>query len=507
MIRRLWTYRQLTGTVLGARILLAIALAACLVSPARAQEQLPPVDIADIYERIKQQDEEIARLREELSVFSSSGELPSPKGPDPLPVDGEKGELAGLLKRVETLEEASAQEIEPDGKIIEPEWMDLSGEKWTVKLGGHCQMDQILWPYKDPDITSPLAKNYFEFRRLRLMADGIGYGVYDFRIQMDIEPENGDGVTTPVVDIKDAYLTMNEVPFFHRIRWGNFFVPFSLEQVTNDTNNIFLERSIPTQGIFAADREVGTAFYGVNDALNRTWTFGAFFDSISESLKERIDSNQGLRTSARFTWLPYYDEPSNGRYLLHTGCGVLYTHDYDDLIRFRARPQIHEGPFLIDTGQMPGNDFTTGNVELATVWGPLSVQSEMFIDHSSLAAGDATFYGSYVYASYFLTGENRIYERYGQHGAQFGRNVPYSNFFVVPGGCGPGAWELKGRWSYLDLNEVGAGTYNDMTLGFNWYWSDRMRVMFDWIRPVTTAETVYGATESDIIGMRLDFNF
>ncbi len=193
--------------------------------------------------------------------------------------------------------------------------------------------------------------------------------------------------------------------------------------------------------------------------------------------------------------------------MLHTGCGVLYTHDHDDLIRFRARPQIHEGPFLIDTGQMPGSDYTTGNVELATVWGSLSVQSEMFVDHAALSAGDATLYGAYVYASYFLTGENRIYERFGQHGAQFGRNVPYSNFFVVPGGCGPGAWELKGRWSYLNLGEAGAGTYNDMTLGFNWYWSDRTRVMFDWIRPVTTPETVYGATESDIIGMRLDFNF
>jgi phosphate-selective porin len=109
--------------------------------------------------------------------------------------------------------------------------------------------------------------------------------------------------------------------------------------------------------------------------------------------------------------------------------------------------------------------------------------------------------------SYFLTGENRIYERFGQHGAQFARNVPYSNFFLVPGGVGPGAWELKGRWSYLDLGELGSGVYNDMTIGFNWYWSDRMRVMFDWIRPVTSANTIYGSTESDIMGLRLDFNF
>ena len=68
----------------------------------------------------------------------------------------------------------------------------------------------------------------------------------------------------------------------------------------------------------------------------------------------------------------------------------------------------------------------------------------------------SNLYGAYVYCSYFLTGENRIYERFGQHGAQFGRNVPYSNFFWVPGCCGPGAWEVKARTSYLDLNEVDA---------------------------------------------------
>jgi phosphate-selective porin OprO/OprP len=490
------------------KLLLSAVILSVVASIANAQTAIAEADTAAIYERLAQQDAEIERLKRQLD--EAAGELPAPEDDAliPLPPEEEIAGIVDVIERLETLEEAAAKKEEkPKEENKEPEWVDMSADKWTVKLGGHVQGDQILWPNKDPAITSPLANNYFEFRRLRLMADGVGYGVFDFRIQIDIEPEAGDGVATPVTDIKDAYLTMNEIPVFNRVRWGNFFVPFSLEQLTNDTFNIFLERSIPTQGIFAADREVGTAMYGVNDAQDITWTFGAFFDSISESLKERIDGNQGIRTSARFTWLPWYDEPSNGRYLLHTGCGMLYTHDQNDLIRFRARPQIHEGPFLIDTGDEPGSDYTTGNVELATVLGSLSFQSEMFVSHAALDAGDATYYGSYVYGSYFLTGEHRVYERFGQHGAQFGRNVPFSNFFLVPGGFGPGGWELKGRWSYLDLGETGAGTYNDFTFGFNWYWSDRMRMMFDWIHPITSANTVYGSTESDIIGMRLDFNF
>ena len=227
-----------------------------------------------------------------------------------------------------------------------------------------------------------------------------------------------------------------------------------------------------------------------------------------EFQKKRIDDNQGARVSGRLTWLPYYDEPTNGRYLIHTGVGVLYTKDQDQRVRFSARPQIHEGPRLIDSVVLPADEFTTGNLELATVLGPLTIQSEAFVSNINMLTGsNVSIGGAYVHASYFLTGENRIYERFGQHGAQFGRNQPFSNVFAVPGAWSLGAWELKARWSYLDLDPLNRGQYNDFTAGFNWYWSDRTRMMFDWIHPMTTSQTVFGAHNSDIIAMRWDFNW
>ena len=160
------------------------------------------------------------------------------------------------------------------------------------------------------------------------------------------------------------------------------------------------------------------------------------------------------------------------------------------------------------SGADAASNFTTGNVELAAVMGPLTLQSEMFASSvDRLDDGRATVYGAYVHGSFFLTGENRIYERFGQHGAQFGRNQPFTNVFWVPGCHGLGAWELKARWSYFDLGELDAGQYNDLTVGFNWYWSDRVRGMFDWIHPVTSSQTTWGPTRSDIIGMRFDWNW
>ena len=437
--------------------------------------------------------------------------------------DSFETELARLHKRIEQLESSEKKRVASDKKKKEEEtkkaegWQDMSTDKWTVKLGGHVQLDYINWANADPAI--PGTEDYFEFRRLRLVADGTGYGQCDFRLQMTLEPETvGTSPAGTVVspDVKDAYFSMNEIPGLGRFRIGNFFVPFSLEQVTNDTNNIFMERSIPTQGVFAADREVGVALYNCTDDQSVTWATGVFFDSISEGLKERIDDNQGYRVSGRVTWLPFYDEPSNGRYLIHTGAGILHTDDQDNKVSFRARPQIKEGPRIIDSGALNADSYTalnadsytTGNLEFAAVMGPVTLQSEAFLSSVDMISGGAqTTHGGYAHLSYFLTGENRVFERFGQHGAQFGRNVPTSNFFMVPGAISPGAWELKTRYSHLNLDEFNKGEYNDLTTGANWYWSDRTRVMFDWIHPVTTGATVYGETESDLLAMRFDFNW
>jgi phosphate-selective porin OprO and OprP len=385
-----------------------------------------------------------------------------------------------------------------------------STAKWNVKLGGHVQLDYVNWADSSPSI--PDAQDFFEFRRLRLVADGTGYEVLDFRLQMTLEPETvGDTQPPGLVmspDVKDAYLSVNDIPTLGRFRIGNFFVPFSLEQVTNDTNNLFMERSIPSQGVFSPDREVGMAFYNATPDRNATISYGIFLDSISEGLKEKIDDNQGMRLSARATWLPFYDEASQGRYLWHTGVGILHTDDQDGRVRFRSRPQIHEGPRIIDSGTTLAEHYTTGNIESAIVWGALSLQSEAFLSSVDRSVEDRTEIGGvYVYLSYFLTGENRIYDRFGQHAAQFARNVPRRNLFQGPGSFGPGAWEFKTRWSYLDLNNLDGGQYNDLTVGFNWYWTDRTRVMFDWIHPITTEDSVFGQTTADILAMRFDFNW
>jgi len=462
-----------------------------------ADDEAEPVDAAA----------ELRELRRRVEQLEAAAERSRPAGDRPAPETGAIEQLAGEQPADKKSGGAAAG---ADGKAgtkdKADEWLDVSGEKWDVKLGGHVQMDFITWAHADPAIQGD--QNYFEFRRLRLAADGKGYGVYDFRLQLTLEPESLIDQTSATPEVKDAYFSINEIPLLGRFRVGNFFVPFSLEQVTNDTNNIFLERSIPVQGVFGADREVGMAFYNCTEDRRVTWSSGVFLDSISESIKERIDDNQGLRMAGRVTALPYYDEPSNGRYLVHVGAGILHTEDQDGRVRIRTRPQIHEGPRLIDSGVVDAARYTNGNLEFAAVMGQFTLQSEMFLSRVDRTRADAALvYGSYIHGSWFLTGENRIFEPFGQHGAQFARNSPYSNVFFTPGGAGLGAWEVKARWSWLGLDRLQAGQYNDVTVGFNWYWSDRVRLMFDYIHPITSSQTVFGSTTSDILAMRFDFNW
>ena len=387
----------------------------------------------------------------------------------------------------------------------------MSTEKWTVKLGGHVQLDYINWAdAQDPPVP---ALNYFEFRRLRLMADGTGYGVYDFRLQIDIEPESGDG-TDRARHRHQGRLLHDERAAVPHAPWRDRQLLRAVQPGAGDQRH---EQHLPR----AVDPDAGHlrrrprsghgARTACNDAQNFTWTFGTFFDSISESLKERIDDNQGQRVSGRLTWLPYYDEPSNGRYLVHTGAGVLYTDDQDDIAPL-PRPAADSRRPVPDRHRRACRPAST---RPATSSSPPSgdrsrCRAKRFSRSVNQIAGDTDWVGgAYVYCSYFLTGENRIYERFGQHGAQFGRNVPYSNFFWVPGCCGPGAWEVKARWSNLTLNEARRGRIQrpHARLQLVLERPHPHHVRLDPPGDQRRHRQPFGATDSDIIGMRFDFNF
>jgi phosphate-selective porin OprO/OprP len=465
-----------------------------------------PTQVDALLRRLEQQD---ARIRE-LEARSQTA-------PYAMPVSTVHGDILQRLDALEASASSAPTCADGDG------WKDVSSEGWTVKWGGRVMFDYVMFADQDAANLAEFGDldNYFEVRRLRFEAAGTGYGVYDFKVQLDFEPENnftvrnsaGTGSVTigaEAVAIKDVYVGIHEIPMLGYVRFGNFYEPIGLESQTSSKYITFMERSLPV--IFARDRRIGAAFFNNNEDNSLGWAFGVYFPDVNELTKEQITDNPGTDIAGRVWGSPYY--AADGRYVLHWGAAYVYQNTGDDTLRFRTRPETHEESEFLDTGSFASDENHRMGLEGAVVYGPLSFQSEFYYLHAEGlgAQGPVDFHGAYAYVSYFITGEHRPYER--KEGI-FGRVKPLSNFFIVDtcgGRCaGWGAWEVAARWSYVDLNDAdlaadGAGELHDFTLGVNWYWTSHTKWMFNYIHAFNERNDV-GRNDADILAVSLRYEW
>jgi phosphate-selective porin OprO/OprP len=239
----------------------------------------------------------------------------------------------------------------------------------------------------------------------------------------------------------------------------------------------------------------------------------------------------------RGTWTPWYDEatalePNGSRGVWHVGSGYSYRSDlgYRSATtgviarNYQVRPEANFAPVILSTSALPAVNNQLANFETALVYGPASFQSEVFADCIQQPGGTSvTFTGVYAYASYFLTGENRNYNRKLGY---FDRVKPYTNFFRVRTcdgdvASGWGAWEVAYRFTHVNMLDglpnattpatVGLGRATDNTMGVNWYLNPYTKVMANYI--FTTFErydTTLALTPNHTVNtfeMRAQFDF
>jgi phosphate-selective porin OprO/OprP len=436
-----------------------------------------------------------------------------------------------LESRLNALEARLADEEEDSEEAGWPklEWEDTSGAKFENKLAGRIMLDGVMWANQNDSSLGVYDNqpNYVEFRRIRLGTAGSGFGVFNYKIEFDFEPEGDSSLSDeslePFVSIKDVYMGINEVPFFGTILVGNQKEAFSLEELTSSRHITFLERALPNAA-FVPARRTGIGSYNYSPGEQFTLAYGAYFDEPWINVrKEIVGDRQGINLPIRATWCPFYE--AGGRGVLHLGGGAIYRDDRDDRVRFRARPNTHEGDRWVDTGVMAVDYYYNTNLEAAMVYGPFSLQGELFYTHSNNINGtpDGDFYGAYFYGSWFITGENRAYRR--SRGV-FDRVKPSTNFWLVrtvDGGkdMGWGAWEVACRWAYLDLSDAvawddedgvaeiddEAGILHNLTCGLNWYWNPNMRMMFNYTHPWSGVAGSPLVNEGDILSMRFQVDF
>ena len=364
-------------------------------------------------------------------------------------------------------------------RIYREDGLHIDGryEKIKFKIGGSIMVDAgAIDADNELDRAFPgLEDSDIDFRKFNIDMRGIFFDAIEFRLDIDF---------ANVRDIKDNWIRFKNIPILNRMRFGHLKEPSSLEELTSIQNLTFMEQSLPTQAL-TPGRNLGVR-YNNNVLGNRmTLALGGFWETSSfdnpNALGDRINENNGFNLSARITGLPRYTE--DGEDLIHLG--VSYMHIFRDTgskdanARFNTPPETRiTNERLVDTGDLLIDGGDRIGVEFAMVRGSLSLQGEY---HHVIVyeSDDLNFWGYYLYGSYFLTGENR---RYNRSNGTFTRIEPKHNFRPFKGEWG--AWELGLRYSYLDLNSGGieGGKEKNFTVGLNWYLHPKIRFMFNYIK-------------------------
>ncbi len=369
--------------------------------------------------------------------------------------------------------------------------MDSADKKIKLKFGGRLMADMgwIGGSNLENDLGITLHDGV-EFRRARLYVAGDFYEDLFFKLQFDFA--GGDA------DLKDAYLKIKKVPLLGNITLGHFKEPFSLEELTSSKYVTFLERALPN--VFVPGRNVGIMASDTAFDKQMTWAVGAFRSTNDYGM---LVSNDSYNVTTRMTWNPLYED--KGRKVAHLG-GSYSLVNPSGGVRIRQRPEAHWTLRLTDTGTFAEPDYMNlFGAEGAIVCGPFSVQAEYIANavDARTMANDPYFYGWYVQASYFLTGEHRPYK---QSSGTFSRVKPKRNW-REDGGWG--AWELAARYSYLDLDASGlpvsARELQNVTVGLNWYLNPNVRLMWNYIHSMVDG----GDTDenADIAVMRVQVDF
>jgi len=345
------------------------------------------------------------------------------------------------------------------------------------------------------------------------------------------------------------------------VRIGQYRQPITMDSWTSARHMEFMERNAVFQA-FDAFRRVGIMNWWNSESgrsLIAVSVYGAgssFWNSVQNGSSNNTQSQilgtddrygttlgNGAALALRATHLIWYDDPTDGRYLMHVGGGYNASQIGGNpgetgggTFRSASIPETFIGdpagsfstlsstPQVLDTGRWKAHGYQLVHGELAANYGSFHFQTEWLGMFVAQDGGPTVFYdGAYAQCGYFLTGESAGYAK--QYGVLDYNTKPFSEFFGLgsrKGICGWGAWEVAARWTYLNLqtdrikasNYVGTtgtpgtpgfvpggvsgpsaanpnpGILNESTLGLNWYWNQYSKMQFDWVHTMLSSQYV-----------------
>ncbi len=406
-------------------------------------------------------------------------------------LDAAQAEIELLKAQVEALQESIAQIQTAQAKVT-PSWkgapqLEDKEAGWSFKVRGRLQYDvgYVANPDDDAILTRNLGFNT-RARRIRLGAEGTIPGGFGYKAEADFA--NGN------VGFGDVILTYTPTNSPFNVAIGNQETNNGLEQISSSRWSSFVERAA-FDDAFLNTRRIGINLGYVSAAGDLRLNAGLW---AAHSIDSSLD-NDGWIGAARAVYAPLMDGNQ-----LHFG--INYQHrefqsnagssaptagsgqpSNGQLARYRARPftQLTDQRF-VDTGNFAAKSDDIIGLEAAGIFKSLHIAAEgqylkanayepfdsIEVDEADdtldlfpaatqyVADGDPSFWGGYIEAGYFLTGETRGYK----NGAWDRTKVlnPFSK-------GGSGAFQIIGRVDYLDLDskKLKQGCTNNFVTGLS----------------------------------------
>ena len=402
-----------------------------------------------------------------------------------------------LEERVQRLEESAKMD---ESKNMEALWRNglrlrTLNKDVEIRIGGRIQNDWNFFRPSDEiedaffvddegNLDEPLDRIFF--RRSRIYIRGTLHRYIRFKAEYDFAGGS--------VSWTDVYLRFVKLPAFGNIYVGKFKAPFGLEELTSSRFITFQERSLTDA--FVPGRQVGLLFKNSVVDKRLHWAFSMTRGDDNGT----VDSYTGspdTNFTFRLATTPY--QASKTR-LAHIG--LAYHLQMEEGFRFRARPEGRTKSVRLVDVRGDSDQVDQIGLEGALVYGRISVQGEYMTATPDVAGSDhPTFSAYYVMASYFLTGESRLYS-----GGVFGRPKPKRKFDLKKGTMG--AVELAARVSRIDLGNNGfeGGAERNFTAGVNWYPHNNARVTFNYVTGFLDRGDIHDEFVS-IVSMRFQVDF
>jgi len=329
---------------------------------------------------------------------------------------------------------------------------------FETQVGGYAQLD--FRGYQSGDHPP----NTFLVRRARMSLEGKVQRYFEYRVE-------GDFADTSNTALRDAYLNIHRIDEF-QLRFGQFRVPFSQEEMRSDNVQDFVERSLVNN--LVPSRSPGIEAAGVLNKGTFEYQIGAF---NGKGLLA-VNNNGTPEAAIRLRFNPW---KNSGEFL---GKGFIFGGAFTQgrsLGGLSFRGQTESRSFTFFVPDTINGKYIRANGEMTWLLGPAVIRAEydqtnQRRDNLGPSGGDlpgVVAKGYMGQVTYLLTGEDK---------PESGVLSPRNNLFSDSNGKqGFGAWELKFRYSNLQIADgtTKSNRAETFLFGPNWYMNRFVRYLLD----------------------------